>query len=150
MGYDGIEPFLAPCNKYDKGVFILVKTSNPSGKDLQDLIADGMPVYEHAARLVSMWGEQAMGEKGYSRVAAVVGATYKEQGEALRKKMPHTFFLIPGYGAQGASGDDIKGYFDRDGRGCIVNSSRGIIAAYKKDSKYGDHNSRKRPEKRRC
>jgi orotidine-5'-phosphate decarboxylase len=140
MGYDGIEPFLGPCNECDKGVFILVKTSNPSGKELQDLIADGMPVYEHAARLVAKWGEQAMGANGYSRVAAVVGATYKEQGEALRKKMPHTFFLIPGYGAQGASGSDIKGYFDGDGRGCIVNSSRGIIAAYKKDPKYGDHN----------
>lgn len=81
-----------------------------------------------------------MGAGGYSRVGAVVGATYKEQGEALRKKMPHTFFLIPGYGAQGASGDDIRGYFGRDGRGCIVNSSRGIIAAYKKDKKYGERN----------
>lgn len=140
MGYDGIEPFLGPCNEYDKGVFILVKTSNPSGKELQDLIADGTPVYEHTARLVAKWGEQAMGANGYSRVAAVVGATYKEQGEALRKQMPHTFFLIPGYGAQGASGSDIKGYFDGNGRGCIVNSSRGIIAAYKKDPKYGDHN----------
>lgn len=137
LGFDGIEPFLTPCNAYDKGIFILVKTSNPSGKELQDLIADGRPVYEHAAQLVSKWGEAAMGTKGYSRVAAVVGATYREQGEELRKKMPHTFFLIPGYGAQGASGDDIRGYFDRDGRGCIVNSSRGIIAAYQKDSKFG-------------
>jgi len=140
MGFDGVEPFLAPCNEYDKGVFILVKTSNPSGKELQDLVADGMPVYEHAALLAARWGEQAMGENGYSKVAAVVGATYKEQGEELRKKMPHTFFLVPGYGAQGASGKDIRGYFDRDGKGCIVNSSRGIIAAYKKDPKYGDHN----------
>jgi orotidine-5'-phosphate decarboxylase len=140
MGFDGIEPFLAPCNEFDKGIFILVKTSNPSGKELQDLIADGMPVYEHTARLVSKWGEQAMGADGYSRVAAVVGATYREQGEELRKKMPHTFFLIPGYGAQGASGDDIRGYFDRNGKGCIVNSSRGIIAAYRKDARFGDHN----------
>jgi len=139
MGFDGIEPFLLPCNQYDKGIFILVKTSNPSGKEIQDLIADGRPVYEHTAKLVSKWGELAMGTNGYSRVAAVVGATYQEQGLELRKKMPHTFFLIPGYGAQGASGEDIKGYFDRDGRGCVVNSSRGIIAAYQKDSKFGAH-----------
>lgn len=140
LGFDGIEPFIGPCNEYDKGIFILVKTSNPSGKELQDLIADGRPVYEHAAELVDKWGRLAMGAGGYSRVGAVVGATYKEQGQELRKKLPHTFFLIPGYGAQGASGSDIRGYFDRDGRGCIVNSSRGIIAAYKKDKKYGDHN----------
>lgn len=140
MGFDGVEPFIEPCNKYDKGIFVLVKTSNPSGREIQDLIADGKPVYEHTAALVSKWGELAMGENGYSRVAAVVGATYKEQGQDLRKKMPHTFFLIPGYGAQGASGDDIRGYFDRDGRGCIVNSSRGIIAAYKKSDRYGEHN----------
>jgi len=137
MGFNGIEPFLAPCNRFDKGIFILVKTSNPSGKELQDLMAEGKPVYEHAAQLVAKWGELAMGACGYSRVAAVVGATYPEQGEVLRKKMPHTFFLIPGYGAQGAAGKDIRGYFDRDGRGCIVNSSRGIIAAYQKDAKYG-------------
>lgn len=138
LGFDGIEPFLAPCNAYDKGIFILVKTSNPSGKELQDLMADGSPIYEHTARLVSKWGEAAMGEKGYSRVAAVVGATYREQGEELREKMPHTFFLIPGYGAQGAAGEDIKGYFDKDGRGCIVNSSRGIIAAYRNNSRLDD------------
>lgn len=140
MGFDGIEPFLSPCNEYDKGIFILVKTSNPSGKEIQDLIAEGKPVYEQVADLVVKWGELAMGDNGYSRVAAVVGATYKEQGMELRKMMPHTFFLIPGYGAQGASGDDIRGYFDQEGRGCIVNSSRGIIAAYRNDSKYGDHN----------
>ena len=140
MGFDGIEPFLSPCNEFDKGIFILVKTSNPSGKEIQDLITDGRPVYEQVAELVVKWGGLAMGTKGYSRVAAVVGATYKEQGIELRKMMPHTFFLIPGYGAQGASGDDIRGYFDREGRGCIVNSSRGIIAAYRNDSKYGEHN----------
>jgi len=140
MGFDGIEPFIAPCNEYDKGIFILVKTSNPSGKEIQDLFAEGKPVYEQVAELVVKWGELAMGDNGYSRVAAVVGATYKEQGMELRKMMPHTFFLIPGYGAQGASGDDIRGYFDREGRGCIVNSSRGIIAAYRNDSNYGDHN----------
>jgi len=141
LGFDGIEPFLSPCNEYDKGIFVLVKTSNPSGKEIQDLItSDGSTVYEHTARLVSQWGELAMGTYGYSKVAAVVGATYKEQGQRLRKQMPHTFFLIPGYGAQGASGDDIRGYFDKDGKGCIVNSSRGITAAYKKNGKYGPHN----------
>lgn len=140
MGFDGIEPFIEPCNNYDKGIFVLVKTSNPSGREIQDLIADRKPIYEHAAAMVSKWGELAMGENGYSRVAAVVGATYQEQGRELRSKMPHTFFLIPGYGAQGATGDDLKGYFDRDGRGCIVNSSRGIIAAYRKDSRYGEQN----------
>lgn len=140
MGFDGIEPFIAPCNEYDKGVFILVKTSNPSGAEIQDLIVDGKPVYEHVADLVSRWGELSMGSNGYSKIGAVVGATYKEQGAALRKNMPHTFFLVPGYGAQGASGSDLKGYFDKDGRGCIINSSRGIIAAYKKDAQYGDHN----------
>lgn len=140
MGFDAIKPFISPCNEYDKGIFLLVKTSNPSGKEIQDLICDGKPIYEHVAQLVSEWGELAMGQNGYSKIAAVVGATYKEQGQELRKKMPHTFFLIPGYGAQGASGDDIRGYFDQNGRGCIVNSSRGIIAAYQKDSKYGDHN----------
>lgn len=140
MGFDGIKPFLLPCSEYDKGIFILVKTSNPSGAELQDLISEGKPVYEYTAELVGRWGELAMGEKGYSKVAAVVGATYKEQGEALRKKMPRTFFLVPGYGAQGASAKDIGGYFDGDGRGCIINSSRGIIAAYQKDSRYGEHN----------
>lgn len=139
MGFDGVEPFIGPCNQYDKGIFVLVKTSNPSGREIQDLIAEGRPVYEHTAELVSKWGEQAMGQNGYSRVAAVVGATYGEQGKELRKKMPHTFFLIPGYGAQGASAHDIRGCFDRDGKGCIVNSSRGIIAAYRKDSRYGEH-----------
>ena len=138
MGFDGIEPFIQPCNRYEKGLFILVKTSNPSGGEIQDLQADGKPVYAHAASLVSKWGELAMGTKGYSKIGAVVGATYKEQGPELRKMMPHTFFLVPGYGAQGATGLDLKGYFDREGRGCIVNSSRGIIAAYKKDERYGE------------
>jgi orotidine-5'-phosphate decarboxylase len=136
MGFDGIKPFITPCKELDKGIFILVKTSNPSGGELQDLISDGKPVYEYAAELVSQWGELAMGEQGYSKVAAVVGATYKEQGESLREKMPHTFFLVPGYGAQGASAKDIGGYFDRHGKGCIINSSRGIIAAYQKDKRF--------------
>ena len=133
MGFDGIEPFITACNTKDRGLFILVKTSNPSGKELQDLLTDGTPIYDKAADLVSQWGELTMGAKGYSRIGAVVGATCPEQGIELRKRMPHTFFLVPGYGAQGGSGKDLKGFFDQDGVGCIVNSSRGIIAAYKND-----------------
>ena len=132
MGFDGIEPFIKPCNDLDKGIFVLVKTSNPSSGELQD--------HEKAAGLVSEWGKLAMGKKGYSKVGAVVGATQKEQGEWLRKIMPHTFFLVPGYGAQGGSGKDIRDFFDKDGKGCIVNSSRGIIAAYMKDPRYGEEN----------
>lgn len=138
LGFDGIEPFIAPCNEYDRGLFILVKTSNPSGGEIQDLHAEGKPIYAHAASLVSKWGELAMGSGRYSKIGAVVGATYKEQGMELRKAMPHTFFLVPGYGAQGATGFDLKGYFDEEGQGCIINSSRGIIAAYRKDKKYGE------------
>ena len=139
MGFDGIQPFLAPCNEHDKGIFILVKTSNPSGPELQDLVCEGKPVYEYTGELVSKWGELSMGQLGYSRIAAVVGATYQEQGVELRKKLPHTFFLVPGYGAQGATARDLAGYFDSDGRGCIVNSSRGIISAYQRDSLYREH-----------
>jgi len=98
-----------------------------------------LTVYEHVADLVSKWGESTIGKSGYSKVAAVVGATFPEQGAALRLRMPHTFFLIPGYGAQGATGADLKGFFDRDGRGCIVNSSRGIIAAWKKDARFDEN-----------
>lgn len=133
MGFDGIEPFIGACNKYDRGLFILVKTSNPSGSELQDLLVEGTPVYDKTADLVSRWGELTMGTMGYSKIGAVVGATYKEQGDELRARMPHTFFLVPGYGAQGGKGEDLKGYFDKDGVGIIVNSSRGIIAAYQKD-----------------
>ncbi|MGL4345946.1 MAG: orotidine-5'-phosphate decarboxylase [Cellulosilyticaceae bacterium] len=138
MGFDGIEPFISACNEKDKGLFILVKTSNPSGKEIQDLLVEGDPIYNKAADLVSSWGELAMGELGYSKVGAVVGATYKEQGIALRKRMPHTFFLVPGYGAQGGSGEDLKGYFDKNGLGSIVNSSRGIIAAYKQNREFSE------------
>ena len=138
MGYDGIEPFINACNEMDRGLFILVKTSNPSGKELQDLLVDGTPIYDKTADLVSHWGEMTMGNLGYSRIGAVVGATYKEQGIELRKRMPHTFFLVPGYGAQGGTGEDLKGYFDKDGVGCIVNSSRGIIAAYQKDKTFDE------------
>ena len=143
MGFDGIEPFIKPCNEHDKGIFILVKTSNPSSREIQDLEVCGtsggcIAVYEMMAELVREWGKLAMGNKGYSKIGAVVGATHKNQGEKLRTIMPNTFFLVPGYGAQGGKASDIKGFFDQDNRGCIVNSSRGIIAAYKNDSKYSD------------
>ena len=138
LGVDGIKPFVDECNKHNKGIFVLVKTSNPSSSQLQDLIVDGKPIYLHMAALVEEWGQDAMGEKGYSRVGAVIGATHREQGAAARAAMPHTFFLVPGYGAQGGTAEDIRGFFDKDGRGCIVNSSRGIIAAWKKSEKYGE------------
>ncbi len=133
MGYDGIAPFIDACNAQDKGLFILVKTSNPSSSELQDILVDGEPVYDKTADLVSAWGEQTMGEMGYSRIGAVVGATHRAQGAELRKRMPHTFFLVPGYGAQGGTAEDLKDFFDEDGLGIIVNSSRGIIAAYQKE-----------------
>jgi orotidine-5'-phosphate decarboxylase len=142
MGGDSIEPFLDACRERDKGVFILVKTSNPGSADIQDLVLrdSGLTVYEHTADLVSAWGAGLIGRSGYSKAGAVVGATFAAQGAALRKRMPHTFFLVPGYGAQGASGRDLRGFFDPEGGGCIVNSSRGIIAAWKKDSRFGDGN----------
>ena len=139
FGIDGIAPFVEACNAQDRGIFVLVRTSNPSSGELQDLaLASGGYFYERVAELVEKWGGSAMGRRGYSRVCAVVGATHKEQGEALRGLMPHTFFLVPGYGAQGGTGADLKGFFDKDGRGCIVNSSRGITAAYKKSDQYGE------------
>lgn len=141
FGVDGIKPFLVPCVEKDKGIFILVKTSNPGSGELQDRMIEGEPLYCRVADLVSKWGEEAMGTMGYSKVGAVVGATHKEQGIALRKRMPHTFFLVPGYGAQGGTGADLKGYFDKDGLGIIVNSSRGITSAYQKDVDFADRES---------
>lgn len=139
LGIDGIQPFIDACNKHDRGIFVLVKTSNPSSSQLQDILVGDKTIYETVASLVEEWGTQAMGTMGYSRIGAVVGATHKEQGAQLRKLMPHTFFLVPGYGAQGGTGADLKGFFDKDGVGCIVNSSRGIIAAYKKNDKFGEN-----------
>jgi orotidine-5'-phosphate decarboxylase len=144
LGTDGIQPFIEAANRKNRGIFVLVKTSNPSSGELQDLsLAEqegnsrwGEKVYERVARLVDHWGSQAMGSQGYSRVGAVVGATYPEQGARLRELMPRTFFLVPGYGAQGASAKDLAGFFDRDGRGCLVNSSRGITGAYQKDKRF--------------
>lgn len=138
LGSDSMQPFLKHCIEDDKGVFVLVKTSNPSSGELQDRIVDGIPLYLQVADLVSEWGKASIGESGYSRVGAVVGATFKEQGEELRQRCPQTFFLVPGYGAQGGSGKDLRGYFDQEGVGIIVNSSRGLIAAYQKDDEFGD------------
>ncbi|MCR4908135.1 MAG: orotidine-5'-phosphate decarboxylase [Lachnospiraceae bacterium] len=132
FGTDGIKPFTDVCAKEDKGIFVLVKTSNPSGGEFQDLLVDGRPVYEYVAEKVNEWGAALM-EGDYSNVGCVVGATYPEVGERLRALMPHAFILVPGYGAQGAKGSDIKGYFNKDGLGAIVNSSRGIIGAWKSD-----------------
>jgi len=134
----GMALYSIACNAADKGIFVLVKTSNPSSGELQDKLVDGRPVYLRVADLVSEWGKDSMGELGYSRVCAVVGATHPEEGERAREALPHTFFLVPGYGAQGGKAEDIRRFFDKDGRGCIVNSSRGIIAAYRKSEKYGE------------
>ena len=131
LGYDGIEPFVRAANRKNRGMFVLVKTSNPSSGDIQDLESGSRRIYEKVAELVNTWGEACMGDNGFSRMGAVVGATYPEQGEELRRIMPRIFFLVPGYGAQGGTGKELKGFFNRDGRGCIINSSRGITAAYK-------------------
>ena len=140
FGTDGLKPFIDVCNTYDKGIFVLVKTSNPSSGELQDQkLEDGRTIYELVGGLVSSWGEASM-DGTYSNVGAVVGATWPEQAARLRALMPHTFILAPGYGAQGATAKDLAGFFDKDGLGAIVNSSRGIIAAYTKEkySKYGE------------
>jgi orotidine-5'-phosphate decarboxylase len=140
LGGDSVSPFLDICKTRDKGIFVLVKTSNPGSGDLQDMrLENGLTVYEHVADLVSEWGRGFIGKRGYSKVGAVVGATFPEQGAALRKRMPHTFFLVPGYGAQGGTGKDLRGFFDKDGLGCIVNSSRGIIAAWKQEKYNASH-----------
>ena len=133
LGSDGIQPFIDVCNEEDKGIFVLVKTSNPSSGEFQDVkVEDGRHLYELVGEKVAEWGEQSM-DGDYSNVGAVVGATYPEQAKTLRALMPHTFILAPGYGAQGATAKDLTGFFDKDGLGAIVNSSRGIIAAYTKE-----------------
>lgn len=142
MGWDSIEPYLENCKTLGKGLFILVKTSNPFGGQIQDLLSEGRPIYEKVGLLVEEWGKDLIGKFGYSSIGAVVGATYPKQGEALRALLPHTFFLVPGYGAQGAKAEDIAGCFDKNGQGAIVNSSRGILAAYQKEpyQKFGEEN----------
>lgn len=132
LGSDGVEPFIKVCKEEKKGLFILVKTSNPSSGEFQDQKVDGRPLYELVGEKVAQWGEEHMGEE-YSYIGAVVGATYPEMGKALRELMPKTFILVPGYGAQGGKGADLVNFFNKDGLGAIVNSSRGIIAAYKQE-----------------
>ena len=141
LGSDGINPFIKVCNEEDKGIFILVKTSNPSSGEFQDQLIDGKPLYEHVGAKVNEWGSQCMGDT-YSNVGAVVGATYPEMGKVLRKVMPKAYILVPGYGAQGGKAEDLTAFFNPDGLGAIVNSSRGIIAAYAKDeyAKFGAKN----------
>ena len=134
MGSDSVEPFFDDCQESGSGVFVLVKTSNQSSGEFQDLtISDGRPLYEHVAERVSAWGRDLMGEEGYSSVGAVVGATYPEQGAALRRQMPNTFFLVPGYGAQGATADDVVSCFDDSGSGAVVAASRSLLCACKKE-----------------
>ncbi len=132
LGSDGITPFIDVCREEKKGIFILVKTSNPSSGEFQDRIIDGRPLYEWVGEKVAEWGAECMGDS-YSYVGAVVGATYPEMGKALRKVMPKSYILVPGYGAQGGKGADLVHFFNEDGLGAIINSSRGIIAAYKQD-----------------
>ncbi|WMC93238.1 orotidine-5'-phosphate decarboxylase [Kineothrix sp. MB12-C1] len=139
LGSDGIKPFIDVCKDENKGIFILVKTSNPSSGEFQDRLIDGRPLYEIVGEKVAQWGEEHMGN-AYSYVGAVVGATYPEMGKVLRRIMPKAYILVPGYGAQGGKGADLVHFFNEDGLGAIVNSSRGIIAAYqeKKYAKFGE------------
>ena len=141
LGTDGIKPFVDVCKEENKGLFILVKTSNPSSGEFQDRLIDGRPLYEWVGEQVAKWGEDHMGND-YSYIGAVVGATYPEMGKVLRKVMPKSYILVPGYGAQGGTAEGLKPYFNEDGLGAIVNSSRGIICAYKQDkyAKFGTEN----------
>lgn len=141
LGTDGIKPFVDVCREEKKGLFILVKTSNPSSGEFQDQLIDGRPLYERVGEQVAKWGADCMGDS-YSYIGAVVGATYPEMGRTLRAIMPKAYILVPGYGAQGGTGKDLKPFFNPDGLGAIVNSSRGIIAAYKSEaySSYGEEN----------
>ncbi len=134
LGTDGVKPFIDVCRSHDKGIFVLVKTSNPSSGEFQDRLIDGRPLYEIVGEKVHQWGLDAVDASGWSDVGAVVGATYPEMGRVLREIMPKCFILVPGYGAQGGSGKDLIPFFDRDGLGAIVNSSRGIIAAWQKEA----------------
>lgn len=135
LGSDGINPLLTICEEKDKGIFVLVKTSNPSSGELQNLEFRGdETVYLHMGRMCEDWGKNVVGKYGYSGVGAVVGATYPEQLKEMRAKLPHTFFLVPGYGAQGGGAEDVKNAFDENGLGAIINSSRGIMCAWKKQN----------------
>lgn len=133
LGTDGVKPFIDVCKEEKKGIFVLVKTSNPSSGEFQDRLIDGKPLYEWVGQQVDAWGADHMGDS-YSYVGAVVGATYPEMGKVLRDIMPKAYILVPGYGAQGGKGKDLVHFFNKDGLGAIVNSSRGIIAAYQSDA----------------
>ena len=138
LGSDGLKPFVEVCKKEKKGIFVLVKTSNPSSGEFQDRLINGRPLYEYVGEKVDEWGKECMGDS-YSYVGAVVGATYPEMGKILRKIMPKAYILVPGYGAQGGKGADLVHFFNEDGLGAIVNSSRGIIAAWQQEkyAKFG-------------
>lgn len=139
LGVDGVKPFIEEARKYDKGLFVLVKTSNKSSCDLQDVaLADGLPVHEFMGHLVESWGADDVSACGYNFIGAVVGATFPRQAEKLRKIMPNTIFLVPGYGAQGGTAEDVKLCFNKDGLGAIINSSREIIFAYEKMPEFGE------------
>lgn len=141
LGDDSLAPFVQVARERAAGVFVLVKTSNPGGKLFQDLVADGRPLYQHVADLVERLAEQTLGKSPYGAVGAVTGATYPQQLPELRSLMPHAWFLVPGYGAQGATARDVAGAFDADGLGAIVNSSRAIIFAHARKEyreRYGD------------
>ncbi|MDY3110949.1 MAG: orotidine-5'-phosphate decarboxylase [Lachnospiraceae bacterium] len=141
LGSDGVKPFMKVCAEEKKGIFVLVKTSNPSSGEFQDRLVDGKPLYEIVGAQVDAWGSELMGDS-YSYVGAVVGATYPEMGKVLRDIMPKAYILVPGYGAQGGKGKDLVHFFNKDGLGAIVNSSRGIIAAYQQEQykSFGDMN----------
>ena len=141
LGSDGVNPFVKICKEEKKGIFVLVKTSNPSSGEFQDQLVNGRPLYELVGEKVAAWGADCMGDS-YSYVGAVVGATYPEQGKVLRKIMPKAFILVPGYGAQGGKGADLVHFFNEDRLGAIINSSRGIIAAYQQEkyAQFGEQN----------
>ncbi len=139
LGGDSIIPYLKNCEDFDRGLFILVKTSNPMSGDFQDLDVGGMKLYEKVGLTVAKWGENLIGENGFSALGAVVGATYKEEAEKLRKLLPNTFFLVPGYGAQGGKAEDLAVFFNQKGLGAIINNSRGIIAAYKNSKDFSEN-----------
>lgn len=150
LGDDCIKEFIQDVKDYDKGMFILVKTSNPTSGQLQDLITEGRSIYEVVAEMVNNWSKDLIGEQGYSSIGAVVGANYPEQAKRLRNLMPSSYFLVPGYGAQGGTAKDVINSFNNDGLGAIVNSSRGILYAYRKmnDSNHREYGEIAREEAR--
>lgn len=140
LGDDCLKEFVDDIEKYKKGMFVLVKTSNPSSSQLQDLVVEGKKIYEKVAQMVDDWSKQYIGEYNYSSIGAVVGATYPEEAKNLRELMPSSYFLVPGYGAQGGTAEDVIHCFNKDGLGAVVNSSRGILYAYNKEEKWTEEN----------